>query len=296
MYRDRIKQVYEHLSPSYRKVADFLLDHYREAAFMNASALAQHLNVDPATIVRFSQRLGYPGYPELAEEVRSTVKEEMALGRELPLVSGVPAILRDSIRQDVQNLEEILVRNQPELLERVLDSIGQARRVYVAGEGATTHLAAFFVTQLQLLGRPATLMPSDPVQSGRLLAEIGPRDVVIGLCHSRHALDVAALLKAAAEAGAQAIALTNSLTNPMAMVATDTLQIPQTAGGPLASPVSVMAFLNAVVQGLGQAAQERATQGTMQAHRALIGLLAQSRSLIAGLADTLTSKPETGEL
>jgi DNA-binding MurR/RpiR family transcriptional regulator len=139
-------------------------------------------------------------------------------------------------------------------------------------------------------------MPSDPVQSGRLLAEIGPRDVVIGLGHSRHALDVAAILKAAAEAGAQAIALTNSLTNPTAMVATDTLHIPQTASGPLASPVSVMAFLNAVVQGLGQATRERATQGTMQAHRALIGLLAQSRSLTAGLADTLTSKPETGEL
>ena len=63
LFRQRIRTAYDQFSPSYRKVADFLLDDYRTAAFLNASGVAQYLDVDPATVVRFAQRLGYPGYP-----------------------------------------------------------------------------------------------------------------------------------------------------------------------------------------------------------------------------------------
>lgn len=295
MYRDQIKQMYQHLSPSYRKVADFLLDHYREAAFMNASALAQHLNVDPATVVRFAQRLGYPGYPELAQEIRSLVKEEIASSREPALATGVPTFLRESIRQDVQNMEDLLLHNPAEALEKVVNRIGQARRVYVVGEEATGYLAAFFVAQLQRLGYLATRIPPDPVQGGRLLAEIGPQDMVIGIGCSRQAVDVAAVLKTAAEAGAQTIGLAESLTSPVAMAAAEALQIPQTAKGPLTSPVSLMAFLNAVVQNLGQAAQEKVAQGTIRARRALVSLAVKQRPLVADLAATLAPKPAAEE-
>ena len=77
IFRQRIRAAYDHFSPSYCKVADFLLDEYRTAAFLNASGVAQHLNVDPATVVRFAQRLGYPGYPQLAREVQIAVRREL---------------------------------------------------------------------------------------------------------------------------------------------------------------------------------------------------------------------------
>jgi DNA-binding MurR/RpiR family transcriptional regulator len=33
--------------------------------------------VDPATVTRFAQRLGYAGYPELQREIQELVKEEL---------------------------------------------------------------------------------------------------------------------------------------------------------------------------------------------------------------------------
>ena len=64
-YEDRIRKERPGMSKSFAKLADFLLDSYIEAAFMTASELAHELNLDAATVVRFSQHLGYKGYPEL---------------------------------------------------------------------------------------------------------------------------------------------------------------------------------------------------------------------------------------
>jgi DNA-binding MurR/RpiR family transcriptional regulator len=77
MFRERIAQHYERLGPNQKRIADFLTQEYREAAFMNGSGLSQRLEVDPATVTRFAQRLGYAGYPELRREIQELVKEEL---------------------------------------------------------------------------------------------------------------------------------------------------------------------------------------------------------------------------
>src|SRR4030065_2632181 len=65
------------MSKSFAKLADFLLDSYIEASFMTASELAHVLNLDAATVVRFSQHLGYKGYPELLREIRDKVRRNL---------------------------------------------------------------------------------------------------------------------------------------------------------------------------------------------------------------------------
>ena len=77
MFREQIREHYDHLSRSYRRVADFILSDYRTAAFMTAAALADAVDVDTTTVVRFAQRLGYPGYPELIEDIQEQVKLEL---------------------------------------------------------------------------------------------------------------------------------------------------------------------------------------------------------------------------
>ena len=77
MFHERIAQHYARLGRNQKRIADFLTQEYREAAFMNGSALSQRLDVDPATVTRFAQRLGYTGYPDLQREVQELVKEEL---------------------------------------------------------------------------------------------------------------------------------------------------------------------------------------------------------------------------
>jgi len=78
-YEERIRQERPNMSKSFAKLADFLLDSYVEAAFMTASELAHARNVDGATVVRFSQHLGYTGFPKLQREIRQSVKNDLLI-------------------------------------------------------------------------------------------------------------------------------------------------------------------------------------------------------------------------
>ena len=120
MYREKIREYYDHLSRSYRRVADFIMSKYYEVSFMTAAQLAYAVGVDTTTVVRFSQRLGYNGYPELLHDIREQVKSEIYAAYEpKPLNPDNPAgTFKDRIEHEQHNLRQMLVHNPPELPRR----------------------------------------------------------------------------------------------------------------------------------------------------------------------------------
>ena len=90
-YVSRIRTARPKMSKSFAKLADFLLDSYIEAAFMTATELAHAVDVDATTVVRFSQQLGYSGYPELLRDVREHVKRDLLIRpQESNITESVP--------------------------------------------------------------------------------------------------------------------------------------------------------------------------------------------------------------
>ncbi|MEG0378688.1 MAG: N-acetylmannosamine kinase, partial [Eubacterium sp.] len=59
-----IKERYQHLSKSHKKIAAFVMKNYERAPDMSAIKVAQNVKVSEATVVRFALSLGYEGYPE----------------------------------------------------------------------------------------------------------------------------------------------------------------------------------------------------------------------------------------
>ena len=98
-------------TPSFNKVAEYIENNMLNAALSTASMLARSNKVDPATVVRMSQRLGYRGYPELrAELAASIVKEtDIITGTELlPLLEGRRAALeaeKDYIKDMIARID-----------------------------------------------------------------------------------------------------------------------------------------------------------------------------------------------
>jgi DNA-binding MurR/RpiR family transcriptional regulator len=85
-------------TPSFNKVAEFIENNLLTAALSTASILARANEVDPATVVRMSQRLGYRGYPELRQELADSIVDQtdVITGTELlPLLEGRRAALVD---------------------------------------------------------------------------------------------------------------------------------------------------------------------------------------------------------
>src|SRR5919198_499558 len=65
-----IRDRFDEFSRSQKDVARYIVDHLEEAAFQTAEELARRADTSSSTVVRFSQALGFDGFPELQDAAR----------------------------------------------------------------------------------------------------------------------------------------------------------------------------------------------------------------------------------
>src|SRR5689334_24641939 len=75
-----IRERFEEFSRSQKDVARYIVDHLEEAAFQTAEELARRADTSSSTVVRFSQALGFDGYPELQQAAIEEYRANVAAG------------------------------------------------------------------------------------------------------------------------------------------------------------------------------------------------------------------------
>jgi len=251
MYRQRIQDHHDKLSPSYRRVADFVMGRYYEMAFMTAAQLAAAVDVDTTTVVRFAQRLGYPGYPDLLQDVRAQVKQELYAAYE-PVAfdsSDPAAIFKSQIDQESANLRQVTVHNPPAHLRMIATGIARARRVVFASEGALVLVAEMAARHLRQRGLTAEAVSGDPMEQAATLSDLNERDVVVGLCGAEEGLYVGRALAFAQRRGCRTYAVLGKLDGPIVRWTDAVLYVPiESAGaGDGALTGALMALARAVL-------------------------------------------------
>src|ERR1700753_1034431 len=58
------------LSPAQRRIAQYLLDHMPDAAFLSSVVLARRAGVSQPSVTRFAAALGFSGYPAFRDALR----------------------------------------------------------------------------------------------------------------------------------------------------------------------------------------------------------------------------------
>src|SRR5438045_2664956 len=108
---DYIQERFDEFSRSQKDVARYIVDHLDEAAFLTAEELARRASTSSSTVVRFSQALGFEGYPELQQ---AAIEEYRTAGQAVnngsskagSLFSFDHSELEGSLGADYSNLEE----------------------------------------------------------------------------------------------------------------------------------------------------------------------------------------------
>lgn len=249
MYREKIREYYDHLSRSYRKVADYIMSNYYDVAFMTAAQLAYAVGVDTTTVVRFSQRLGYNGYPDLLQDVREQVKSEIYAAYEpKPLAPENPAgIFKDRIEQERQNLQQMLVQNPPDHLAAVARLFESVEQIVVVGEGYAETAAEMIAQQFRHRGVHANFLPNDAVKKAATLMTLDSRVLVIGVSATAYGRDVARAMEFARARGAKTLGIIGSLASPVNRMSDLIIYAPTEASGPLPSIVALVAALSVLV-------------------------------------------------
>jgi DNA-binding MurR/RpiR family transcriptional regulator len=259
MFQEKIAQHYARLGRNQKKIADFLTQEYREAAFMNAFALSQRLEVDPATVTRFAQRLGYAGYPELLHEVQEMVKEELSVSRRPAADSDdIYGVFLTALVEVKDNLERTITHMRRETVTAVISSLRAAESIYVVAHGLARGPAQTFVAQLRgLLAISAQLVPAEQLSAAACLSSVGERDVVFGVSLSALHDDTAQALRLSRSRGARIIGLSTSHTSPTASSADLILVGPGESSLGIPSTSSISAILTALLQTIASQESQR---------------------------------------
>ena len=182
LYEERIRRERPEMSKSFSKLADYLLDSYVEAAFMTASELAHALNLDAATVVRFSQFLGYTGFPELQREIRSRVKADLLIRpKEAAVSESAPGIVATAMSDLSIALEQTRISLDTESLERLVERMGIVRRIVVLAENPAQPIAYSLVQYLEQGGFPVYIARAGIADLARTVNTATSQDLLLAM-------------------------------------------------------------------------------------------------------------------
>lgn len=213
MFRERIQDKYEDLSPRFRTLADFILENTLDVGFLTATALARRVGVDPATVVRFSQEIGYSGYRELSHEIKDYINNQLALrykkgAPESEGLSGEIAVMADELSERIRDLKV-----DADEIAQAARKIHSAQRIFIASETEGYGIATLWSTYLNLLNLIARPIQAEAMQSVLFLRDATSEDVLITLTLGLTPnVETGHLLNAAQERGVSTISVTTSPT------------------------------------------------------------------------------------
>jgi DNA-binding MurR/RpiR family transcriptional regulator len=225
-----IQARFDEFSRSQKDVAQYIVDHLDEVAFQTAEELARRANTSSSTVVRFSQALGFEGFPELQgsarEEFRRRVAAQASTGaREggglpaTPLFSLDQTEFETAVAADHVNVEETARRAARRDVETAIDAIAAARRVLIAGTDQMAFFASYLRHLLMLLDLQADIVASPSQEALGRLGRIDDQTLVVGLSAGRpHPLVVRAM-KLARHRKARTMAITDATLSEVAKLA-----------------------------------------------------------------------------
>jgi DNA-binding MurR/RpiR family transcriptional regulator len=283
MFRDRIRAKYRELTPSFRKLADFILQEPLDAAFMTATEMADRMDVDAATVVRFAQTLGYSGFRQLIKEIQRVVKAELTAAYSADLeISDDAGLLRSLLENERHNLalaQTRLTEKANDLLPMLLDG----QRIWVLGQGSGAHLAALCASTLREIGLTAIAIASDPPTAAADLKQVGADDVVIGISITGMDLNVGDAISFARRRGAKTLAFSGSAITAAALTAETAIVCPGPTQTSVPSFVGLAAMIVALAGAFAARYPERtaaAMENLRQSYRELLEIQSHSSSQV----------------
>jgi DNA-binding MurR/RpiR family transcriptional regulator len=207
------------LTAADRQIAQFIIDHPNEMLAMSSAALAEATGRSQSSVVKFSQKLGYGGYQQL----KLAVNKAKALEWQAPggVIHGTidasdsyMTILQKLIGSKLLSMRETLAANNEQTIDRALDALVNARKVQLAGVGASSLVAKDFSYKLLKLGRTALIDSDSHIQISNASA-LNEADVLLALSHSGRSLEPLRIAEVAKKRGATVISMTGLHPNPL---------------------------------------------------------------------------------
>ena len=222
----------ESLTRSQKKVANYIICNPVKAAFATIEEIADTIGVSTTTVVRLAISLGYSGFADFQKAL-----EEIVQTRSQPFIrfeanyenrnsDEGEQLLSDIINLNMQNIEETIRNLNRDKLFKAIDSIENAKRVFVYGTRSGAGIANYLEHNINRI-----LQNVNPLSdlNGRLpdnIMKISQGDTLIAIAMPRYVEEVILVTKIAKERGATVIGFTDGYWSPLIETADISFLVP----------------------------------------------------------------------
>jgi DNA-binding MurR/RpiR family transcriptional regulator len=246
-----ITERFDEFSRSQKDVARYIVDHLDEAAFQTAEELARRASTSSSTVVRFSQALGFEGYPELQqaaiEEYRTRADEQDGAGQ---LFDFDHSEFESSLAADHTNVEDTARNLTREQVEACVSALGSAHRVMIVGVDQMAFFASYLRHLLMLLDLRAEVVASPSQENLAKLGRVHDKTVMVGFSAGRpHPLVVRAM-KLARNRHAATIAIADATLSEVAKLADHRLYYSSNSPAFVRSHSALLGLIQALAYGV----------------------------------------------
>jgi len=196
-----------------RRIADFILDNEQLMRDYSSQQLAAALGVSQSSVVKFSQKLGYKGYPDLKYSIAEAMTPET--GVVAPYTDEVPELLSGDLwRRKSEAEAETRAINPPSAVEYVASLLGRADRVLLIGAAEDSAIARLFAYRLTMLGITA-VHHFDYAHLGASIASGRAGDVMLAVSEHGKQTSLCQLARNMRERQGKVVCITRHTSNPL---------------------------------------------------------------------------------
>ncbi|MBB4386054.1 DNA-binding MurR/RpiR family transcriptional regulator [Rhizobium leguminosarum] len=215
-----------------------LVDTPEQTAVRTISELADTLGVNPSTLTRLSQKLGFTGFSDLQSVFRQAFSADdryfysRQAGRLLSTKEDSEEELHIFDRLGLEtknNIDGFLTQLDPKSLLEAAGLLANARRVRVHGVRQFHAFASFLTYGLGMLRSDVSLLDAPRLGVAEALAQLEKGDVVVVASCAPYTRSVANVAEVAAKLGLAVIAVTDTRASPLVGPSQHAFFIPHTS-------------------------------------------------------------------
>lgn len=220
LVRDLVEKHRAEFTAAERRVVPFLQDDSLVIELQSITKLASAANVSTPTVIRLARKLGFDGFPDLQNTIRSELAERIK-NPLAKLKAQVPDESKDHVvasfaHQIVDNLNQTISKldyNAFDTVSRLLSNLDH--NLYVLGGRITRSSADHLFNHLQIIRPNVSLLSASPSVWPQTLLDLDEKSVLLIFDIRRYQKELEQLSALASDQGAEIVLFTDQWGSPI---------------------------------------------------------------------------------
>ena len=228
----RLRASFDTLPPKLKIAARFLIDSPTEVALLSMREQARKANVQPATMTRLAQWLGFSGFDELRSHFANALRSDSGSfsSRSVKLLErrqtiGDVGLINDYVDTIASYIEHLKSPAVVEAMVAATACLRSASTIYTAGVRSAFPVAFQIAYVAGYFAENVVLLDGAGNTGADVFRRAGDQDVLLVTSVEPYANSIVSLAQDAKARGIRIVAITDSTISPVARIATVVITI-----------------------------------------------------------------------